>query len=789
MFSVAPQTITSFLRGDVFAANQDEVRKQNRLALRYFAAAGIPVSIANLLSQSFVVDMSLASLKSLWLPFYYLLLFLLDRVVIPMNYKHATRLAYVCEVPVLLLSILLGTIWDPNHQAITFLMIMITAPVFILDRPVRIAFVMLCWNVAFIAMCVIFKDPSLIKNDLLHALEFYLMSMGATYVVLMVRLDALNSLERTRYHLEHDVATDAQNKRSLAVNARHYANKPLFVAVGDIDHFRLLNDFYGQEAGDGLLLSFANILKNTYGPEYVYRYGGDTMLALLEDDNTDEGLRRIQTCQQQFATLHDAIVHSQLTSSFGYTWGTPKSESELRDMIQLAVINVNRAKRQGEGKTIGTVYDDDALRKGIIESNVATHARAYEINQLTGLPSVAYFITRTTELLKHAVDMDRVPVIGFLNLVRFKDYNNSFGYAQGDELIKTTADLLRKYLPRRHVAYISGGQFAVMCYRDEVDPLMRHMTRDLIEFKPNRSIAIKAGFAEYTTDHTVISLLDSAKLAHESIAEQRAVTFRMYDPELDEEVRLRQHLISHLDEAIANDWIKVYYQPIVHASSGEICNMEALARWDDPTYGFLSPASFIGVLERERIIYKLTLHIARQIMRDLKRLERHGVPLVPVSINLSRNDFFECDLAEEIRTIVDESGYSRRMLNLEITESAFAEDQGLLKNEVDRLRSMGFAVWMDDFGSEYSTLNLLENLNFDLIKVDMQFMRNFDGTGKNAIILADIIGMCRRLGITTLVEGVETKEQYQILQSLGTDKLQGYLFSKPCSLDDLFGKL
>ena len=176
-------------------------------------------------------------------------------------------------------------------------------------------------------------------------------------------------------------------------------------------------------------------------------------------------------------------------------------------------------------------------------------------------------------------------------------------------------------------------------------------------------------------------------------------------------------------------------------------------------------------------------------MRDFRRLEKNGIPLVPVSVNLSRNDFFECDIVEEIRAIVDESGYSRRLLNIEITESAFADDQGLLKSEVDRFRALGFAVWMDDFGSEYSTLNLLEHLNFDLIKIDMQFMRNFTSESKNAIILADIVGMCRRLGITTLVEGVETQEQYEALKQFGTDKLQGYLFSRPKSLDDLFGQL
>ena len=191
------------------------------------------------------------------------------------------------------------------------------------------------------------------------------------------------------------------------------------------------------------------------------------------------------------------------------------------------------------------------------------------------------------------------------------------------------------------------------------------------------------------------------------------------------------------------------------------------------------------MLEKEQLIYNLTLYVVRRVVRDFAWLERQGVPLVPVSVNLSRTDFVKTDMVSEITRIVDDAGYSHRLLNIEITESAFSEDQGRLKAEVDRFRAAGFAGGMDDFGSEYSTLNLLERLNFDLIKVDMQFMRNFTTGGKNAIILSDIIGMCRRLGITTLVEGVETEEQYTVLRQLGTDKLQGYLFSRPVELSEL----
>lgn len=784
-----PTRIIGFLKGDEFLADKTEVARQNRLAVRYFAVAGIPVAIANIAAQAIIEGAPQLSLQSYWLILYYAVLFLLDRFVIPMNYRHSTRLVYVCEAPVLLVSIFLGTIWDPTHQAITFLMFIVTLPVFILDRPGRLMGVMLGWSLLFLALCYAVKDPSLHQSDTIHVVEFYFSSVAIVFVVLKLRLEVMQSLERTRYHLEHDVITDTQNQRGLAAHSSSYIGKQLFVTMGDIDHFSLLNDFYGHEIGDGLLLSFANTLKKMFGVLHTYRYGGDEMLCIVtEGDNIlSKGLERVAECQKAMGKLRTESMYSNITCSFGYVVGTPETDRDLYQMIQLANIYAHQAKRQGEGKVIGGQFDEQALHDGIVESSIATHARAYEINQLTGMPSMAYFIERSSELLQHVADLERKPVVGFFNLVHFHDFNDKFGYAQGDELIRYTADMLREVLPKRHVTYISGSQFGVLCYLDEVEPTMDGLTERLRAYKTDHEVQVKAGFVEYNEGDTVISLLDKARLAHDSIVELRDVSYRMYDPRLDEEVRFRQHLITHLDDAIANDWIKVYYQPIVHASSGEICNLEALSRWDDPTYGFLPPGKFISVLESERLIYKLTLCVVRRVLQDFRQLEKKGVPLVPVSVNLSRNDFFECDIVHEICSLVDESGYPRRMLSIEITESAFAEDQGRLKTEIDRLRSLGFPVWMDDFGSEYSTLNILEDLNFDLIKVDMQFMRNFTGTGRNAIILGDIIGMCRRLGVTTLVEGVETQEQYDLLRQLGTDKLQGYLFSRPSTLKELFG--
>lgn len=778
-----------FLRGDEFSKNHAEVHEQNRHAITYFATAGVPLSILNAATQSVIGGLEPFFLHALWLPLYYVALLACDRLLIPADYESSTGLMYWIQAPVLLVSILLGTIWDPSNEAVTFLVFVVLLPVFILDRPARVLLVTSGWTALFCMLCVCFKEPQTIQADLLHVLQFYLSSMTVTCVVLKLRLEVLRNARRMKYHLEHDTVTDAQNNRCLYARAKTYVGRPLIVVLGDVEHFSLLNDFYGHDIANSVLASFAAMLKEVYGPTETYHYGGDEMLCISLGADEDSNQERMRACQRQFSELRTKDMYSRLSCTFGYVMGTPTSEREFHQMVQLANIYAHQATKRGEGNIIGGPYDEEKLRAGIVESNIATHARAYEINQLTGLPSMAYFITHSEQMLGRFADLERRPVIGLLNLVHFHDYNDRFGYARGDELIRAMADILRRVLPNRHITYITGSQFGIMCYIDEIEPTMGELASALNGFTPGFNLQVHGGFVEYHEGDSVISLLDKAKLAHDSIDGQKNQTYRIYDPRLDEEVRFRQYLITHVDEALEKEWVKVYYQPIVHASSGEICNMEALSRWDDPTYGFLPPFKFISVLENEHLIYKLTLYVVKRIMRDFAWLELQGIPLVPVSVNVSRTDFFEADMVNEIARIMDDAGYSHRLLDIEITESAFAQDQGRLKEKVDRFRAMGFAVWMDDFGSEYSTLSLLENLNFDLIKVDMQFMRNFATGGRNASILSDIIGMCRRLGITTLVEGVETEEQFNILRQLGTDKLQGYLFSRPAELEELVGSM
>ena len=242
-------------------------------------------------------------------------------------------------------------------------------------------------------------------------------------------------------------------------------------------------------------------------------------------------------------------------------------------------------------------------------------------------------------------------------------------------------------------------------------------------------------------------------------------------------------LVFHLEKAIENDEFEVYYQPIIHTISGSLCGFEALVRWHHPVYGFLNPASFISALEDTKQIHHLDIHIVEQVCRRYDMERKAGRPVVPFSVNLSRIDLEMADMFHAIEKLVSTYRMPRSMLNIEITESAFGEDVQILMDSINKFRSAGYQVWMDDFGSGYSSLNTLKDYTFDELKIDMGFISDMNHRAKR--ILASMISMAKDIRMVTLVEGVETMEQVEFLKQIGCDRLQGYYFSKPLPYEEL----
>ena len=252
---------------------------------------------------------------------------------------------------------------------------------------------------------------------------------------------------------------------------------------------------------------------------------------------------------------------------------------------------------------------------------------------------------------------------------------------------------------------------------------------------------------------------------------------------MDHEAIKRIDFVFHLEKAIENGEFEVYFQPIIHTISGSLCGFEALVRWHHPTLGFLTPMQFLPSLEETKQIYHLDIHIIEKVCQWYASLTAAQAPVVPVSVNLSRSDFESEDMFRVVESMTQEYGMPRSMLNIEVTESAFSERENLMSNNVDRFRKAGYQVWMDDFGSGYSSLNTLKDYVFDELKIDMGFLSDMSLRSKR--IIRSIISMAKDISMVTVVEGVETQEQVDFLKAIGCDRMQGYFFSRPLPYQEL----
>ena len=403
-------------------------------------------------------------------------------------------------------------------------------------------------------------------------------------------------------------------------------------------------------------------------------------------------------------------------------------------------------------------------------------------DDVTGLSNLSHFMEETSFLVRGSGEGTLAFI--YMDIENFKEYNQSYGFHAGNDFLRQIADLLREAFPDAVLARLHEDHFVVVVANEQIVERIERVEERVKGYAKAAQVVMKAGI--YVPDGGVTDvalILDRAKLACESIKRLYDKYWCYFDESLEEQQKLRQYIASHFQTALENGEIQVYYQPEIRVMTRKICGFEALARWLDPYYGMISPGVFVEVLEEAHLSDKLDLYIIRQVCRDFQTVREHcgeGWQLAHISVNLSRVDFLLRDMFEAIEEIRRETGTRREQLHIEVTESAIGDE--LMQEELARFREAGYELWMDDFGSGYSSLNTLVQYEFDVLKIDMQFMRNFDKQPKTRTLLKGIVNLAKDLGLHTLTEGVETEEQFEFLRSIGCEIVQGYLFGRPLPL-------
>lgn len=407
----------------------------------------------------------------------------------------------------------------------------------------------------------------------------------------------------------------------------------------------------------------------------------------------------------------------------------------------------------------------------------------FEHDALTSLYNLTYFQNKAREWILDAINSGKNVTVFYMNICGFRSYNRMYGFQAGNALLRRISNVLKIEFPDGLLARNMADQFIGAVAEEDVQERFEKIHESMHLLQHNTVLELLTGLykingpEELRNADCISEFLDNSYAAMKYIYDKSNVNTCWFDGALKKEAELKNYVTENIDRAIENGWIKTYYQPCIDIHTGKLFQYEALARWEDPEHGLLTPDKFIPYLENIYEVYKVDFAVLENTCREIHRLYKKGNVPVPISFNLSRTDFESCDVVGRIKEISDRYSVPRFLLHAEITESAMNGDTEIIKNAIEDLHKIGCEVWMDDFGSGFSSLNILKDYPFDVIKMDMVFLRHFDERSEN--IISAVTEMNKKLGFRTLVEGVETEEQMNSLSAIGCDIAQGYLFSKP----------
>lgn len=412
-----------------------------------------------------------------------------------------------------------------------------------------------------------------------------------------------------------------------------------------------------------------------------------------------------------------------------------------------------------------------------------------DVDALTGLLTRKAFCREAEHALcadPHGTAAGRYAVVYF-NVLRFKAINDLFGTDKGDRLLAFIARELLDCLGDKGVACrIESDHFAAFLEdaAGRAEALIEQMIDTVASYDLPFETTINAGVYTTTSERvSVDAMIDRAVLAQSSVKGSYAVKYRHFTASMRDAMLGEHEIVGLISSALAGRQFIVHYQPQYSHSSGMLVGAEALVRWNHPERGLVQPSVFLPVFEKNGFITTLDLYVFEHVCVMLRTCMDQGLPLVPVATNFSRYDVFDTDFVEKLETIRKRHGVPARLLRVELTESVFIGGSGHVSEMISRLHACGYTVQMDDFGSGYSSLNVLKDTEIDGIKLDMEFLSGGMENKRGGTIISSVVRMAKWLGVDVVAEGVEQREQADFLRSIGCDCVQGYLYAKPMERD------
>jgi diguanylate cyclase (GGDEF)-like protein/PAS domain S-box-containing protein len=415
-------------------------------------------------------------------------------------------------------------------------------------------------------------------------------------------------------------------------------------------------------------------------------------------------------------------------------------------------------------------------------------------DQLTGLPNRLFLAAHLPEALQTAARNGQILAVLFLDLDRFKHINDSRGHETGDELLKAVAQRLRDTLRGEDIVIRMGGdEFIVIMksVRDsqDVNEAAQRITQSLsspivIGGSPLITTA-SIGVSLYPRDGTDMGeLLRHSDTAMYQAKERGRNNCQVFSPVMDQRLKQRIAIETHLRLALEHHQLDVYYQPIVELRTNQVVALEALLRWNHPSHGFIPPARFISIAEESGLIVPIGEFVLERALTDAAKWREEGCELVPIAVNVSAAQLQRSNPAGLLVELTRKLRLDPRILHVELTEGTIFERREGRNGEsnedaVTKLRDLGVHISIDDFGTGYSSLSYLKRWPVDSIKIDRSFVRDLGSDASDLAIVGAIIAMARHLRIPVIAEGIEGWQQLEKLRELGCARGQGHLFAKP----------
>ncbi len=411
-------------------------------------------------------------------------------------------------------------------------------------------------------------------------------------------------------------------------------------------------------------------------------------------------------------------------------------------------------------------------------------------DSLTGLPNREALHDNVTAALSASREGEHVAVL-IIDLDRFKEVNDSLGHDAGDELLRDIAGRLLEIAGEAPVSRLGGDEFAIVLANTTPHQAVElgHALRRSIEAPGSIrgipvSVDASVGIALAPDDGSDVGqLIRRADVAMYAAKQARAGVLR-YDAAIDRTDASKLVLMTELRVAVERGELEVHYQPIVTAGAGMLKKVEALVRWRHPAKGMLLPGAFIPLAEHTRLIIDLNQFVLREALRQCAIWRRLGIDL-GVTVNFTVLDLLERSFASDIEETLRAAGFPPSALTIEITEGAFVQEPDRVRRTLETLRALGVQVALDDFGTGYSSLSYLKDLPVDMLKIDRSFVSDLPASEASMAIVAAAIELSHRLGLSVVAEGVETDEQYDCLEELGCDLIQGFVVSPPVAASAL----